>query len=161
MPTRDGAFTVFGGAILTAFGFVSLACSSYLSGAIQLSTGDYIRLWSDSILAVVLGFLVILAGDLIASKGRSRKVWGAVMGTIASIIGGFNSLVLTLMVVGVQSQSFVITSSSSAQLGAAVEILILGCIITLFVGFPFGMFGSAPGVMERESELLESTESSA
>jgi MFS family permease len=145
LPTRDAAYTVLGGSVLTALGFSALATSSYLNSN-QLDTGTFLRLWTATILVLALGFVVILAGFLMASRGRMRRVAGGILGVIASFACAFVVLILITTTAGITPSSF------NNQEPIAFDILLIGTIISLFVGFPLSMFGSVPAIVERERE---------
>jgi hypothetical protein len=144
-----------GGSIFVALGFAALVTSNCLN-SFQLDTGTFLKLWTATILVPLLGFVVILAGFLTASSGRTRRLAGGAMGVFASIIGAFVSIILITTTAGVDQT---ITSSleynaSYAQFSVAYSILTIGSIIALFFGFPLGMFGSMPAIVEKEQETI-------
>ena len=132
--------------MLTALGLTALVTSNYLNSS-QLDTGTFLRLWSSTMLVLVLGFAVILAGFLMASKGRTRKLAGGILGVLSSFIGAFVNLVLITTTAGINPNY-----GLPAELGVAYELLIIGSIIALFVGFPLSMFGTVSSIVEREPE---------
>lgn len=152
--TREGAFAVLGGSIQTAYAYVGIVTSNYLSILQQLPTGDYLRLWSLAFLMVVFGFAVILGGFMIASTGRWKVVGGGILGILGSLLGGIVSLALLTTSVGLNTPTF----NQPAQFSVASEILFIGCILTMFIGFPIGMYGSVGGVFREEDERSEEPE---
>jgi hypothetical protein len=133
--------------MVTALGFVALVTSNYLN-SVQLDTGTFLRLWSATLLVLILGFVIILGGFLMASTGRMKKVVGGILGVLASFAAAFVTLILITTTVGINSYNI----GSSAQLSLASEILFVGSILVLFVGFPLGMFGTVSAIAEREPE---------
>ena len=149
MPNRDSAFTVMGGSISLALGFTALAASNYLSSN-QLDTGTFLRLWASTLIVPILGFVVILAGYMMASQRRTRRVAGGILGVIASVMNAFVVLALIAVTFGIGSGF-----SQPAQESVVLEILIIGSIVALFVGFPISMFGTVPAIVDRETESIE------
>lgn len=156
--TREGAYTVLGGSILLAYGFIGLATSNFLSSLTQLATGDYLRLWSLTILMFVCGFVVVLGGFLIASTGRWKNLGGGILGILGSLVGAILCLSLLLTVVGLSQGA---AASYSPQFNMSSELLVLGSIPAMFVGFPLGMFGSVAGVFLEEPEPVDVDERTA
>lgn len=146
MQTKYFAFTVLGGAIILSFGFAGGVASSYLSSAVQLSTGMFLRIWAEAILGMVIGSVAIVGGGLMATEGKTAKESGGVLGIISSVAGAMDSLVLLTTFVGAQTEVIVI----SPQLEVSYSVLYLGSILALFVGFPIVMFGSVAGLLYRE-----------
>jgi hypothetical protein len=147
-----------GGSILIAYGFIGLAASNFLSNLTQLATGDYLRLWSFTILTIVCGFAVILGGFLVASNGRWKNLGGGILGLLGSLVGAILCLGLLFTVVGL-SQG-VVGLSQGIQFTTSYELLVIGSIPAMFVGFPLGMFGSVAGVFLEEPEPVDNTEQS-
>ena len=156
--TREGSFAVLGGSVIIAYGFVGVATSTFLSNLTQLGTGDYLRLWTLAILTIVCGFVIVLAGFLIASDGTWRVWGGGIIGILGSLIGVVVSLALILTIVGLEASN-AFTFGSNAQFNTSFELLVIGSIPTMFVGFPLSMYGSAGGVMSQDNESAEVLES--
>jgi len=142
---RSGTFATIGGSIFVAFGILSLAMTSLVSSAVSLSTNQFLELWGGTILALAFGFLIIIAGALIGSSSSSRRLAGGALGTISSLIGGFNVPVYLTNTIGVGSTSGVnVSAGGGAQLSTFLLMLIIGALVTLFAGFPLSMVGSFP-----------------
>lgn len=137
---------------------IGLATSNFLNNLTQLATGDYLRLWSLTILMIVCGFVVVLGGFLIASTGRWKNLGGGILGILGSLVGAILCLALLLTVVGLGQG---VGISYSPQFETSSELLIIGSIPVMFVGFPLGMFGSVAGVFSEEPEPVNVTEQSA
>lgn len=154
MSGKSAAFTVMGGSILTALGFAALVTSTYISSS-QLDTATFLRLWSSTIIMLALGFVTLLGGFMIGTSGRMKRIAGAILAVIASFAGAFVSLILVTTTAAIASG--VINPNGAPQFALGYETLIIGTIITLFVGFPLSMFGTVNAITEREPE----TETSA
>ena len=161
--TRDGAFVVFGGSIITAYGLVSLATSYYLNGMTTLGTGDYLRLWALTFLVIAFGFATVLGGFLLASRGEWKRWGGAALSVIGSLMGMILALGLITTVAGLSSSisPYQVTSSQSAQFSLTLQIQVIGSIIAVFLGFPLAMYGMMAGVMHWFHEPDESPEPEA
>ena len=81
-----------------------------------------------------------------ATNGRMRRVAGGILGVLASLVGAFMTLILVTTTAGISPQV------GSARLGSALEILYIGSMITLFLGFPLSMFGTVSAIVERQPE---------
>ncbi len=140
---------IYGSAVYIAFGFVALGLSSSLNGIISQDVNLYLRVWGETAIGILLGFLLLVAGLLISSSNRSHTVLGGIIGVLSSIIGVFNSLVLQETTFGVQ-QGFSqvgLAESSLLQL-----IMIVGVLVMLFVGFPLGLAGSLGGLRDGQGQ---------
>ena len=148
--------------MMIGLGFAGVISSHYLSNAIQLATGDFITLWTEAFLVCLFGFVVVVAGFLIAGSEGTRCLVGGILGILGSFVGAFVSLALVMETVGLaQSASgFSSLSLNSAQMSTSYEILFIGCILILFVGFPLAVFGSVPGILVKKTEPIESGEPS-
>jgi hypothetical protein len=148
---RGGGYVVLGGSIIIAYGLVGLLTSIDLNGMTTLATGDYLRLWSMTYLVIVFGFATILGGYLIASNGEWKRMGGAVLSVLGSLVGLILGLGLISTVAGIDSGIgyIVQTGSQSAQFGLAYEIEIITCMAVVVAGFPLAMFGTMRGMMDR------------
>lgn len=146
MRSRDAAFTVLGGSVTAAYGFTALVTSTYLNSS-QLPTGTFLALWTSTILVLALGFVVIVSGYLMAASGRLKRIAGGVMGVLAAFSVAFVDLILVTTTFGINP-----SLSSSSQYVLASELLFVGSIIALFLGFPLSMFGTVSAITERNSK---------
>ena len=156
--TREGGLVVLGGAILFAYGFIGLAASNYLSNLTQLATGDYLRLWTITFLVLISGFILILAGFMIASTGRWKTLGGGILGIIGSMMGGILTIGLLLTVLSL-GQGVTAGFNQSYLFSIASQQLLFGSFPALFVGFPLGMYGSASSIMKERENLTNVRES--
>ena len=152
--TREGAYAVVAGSIFFAYGFIGLAASDYLNNLTQLSTGDYLRLWSITFAVLISGFVLILAGFLMASAGRWRTIGGGVLGILGSMVGGILTLGLLLTVQGI-GQSVAASYSQTYLFSITSQLLLFGSFPAMFVGFPLGMYGSATAIMKEQEASAE------
>jgi hypothetical protein len=154
--SREGAFTVLGGSILIGQGFIGLATSTNLSNLTQLATGDYLRLWTFTILLILCGFVVLVAGFLLASEGNWRVFGGGFLGVLGSVVGALACLGLILDIVGLGSNAS--NFGSNPQFSVSYELLLIGTIPAMLLGFPLGMYGSAAGLMGHEEKRSTSAD---
>jgi len=156
MNGRNQAAVTFGGSVYLAHALLSLATISLLSDAVNLSTTEFLQLWTSTILAFVFGFFLLLAGLLIGSDSDLRQIAGGIVGFLSAIIGAVNAVVLLNNVEGIgSSTNLVNTIGSSAQLQLFFLLLIPATFVALFVGFPIGMVGSFQNVKEKGDENFE------
>ncbi len=99
---------------------------------------------------VASGFLAIAGGFLIASVGSWRVFGGGVLGILGSILGALMSLALLTTTVGLSQN--IAGFGPTAQYSVSYEILFIGCIAAMFMGFPLGMYGSMAGIVGEEAE---------
>lgn len=142
MHDRNAAFAVLGGSIYTAFGFVSFATNYFMSSN-RAGTGLTPELWASTIVALALGFVVILSGYLMASEGRGKRFNGGIAGVTASLAAPIVALIALTSTVKFSS-----TAAATPQLGVTSELLFFGTIIALFIGFPLSMFGTVGAMTE-------------
>ena len=151
-----------GGSIITAYGLVGLDTSIILNSLTTLGTGDYLRLWALTFLVVIMGFVTILGGFLVGSKGEWKRWGGAVLSVIGALTGLILVLALITTVVGISSSiGYVGNTGSSAQFSVSYEIQVIGSIVAIFLGFPLAMYGTMAGVMHWRQETIEIPEPEA
>ncbi len=149
---RDRAFTVFGGSVLVAFGLVGIFSSGVLGSITTLSTGQFLGLWAETILALVFGFLAILAGPLLASENDGLRATGALLGIFSSLIG-----VIMVMLLLMGTEGLTSGISISGQMNLSFSMLTIGAIVVLFVGFPLSLAGSVGGLQGNKPEDEQET----
>ena len=153
---------VLGGSIITAYGLVGLDTSIILNGMTTLGTSDYLRLWALTFLVIVLGFVTVLGGFLIGSKGDWKRWGGAALSVIGSLTGLILTLALSTTVVGLSSSiGYYANSAASAQFSVSYEIQNIGGIVAIFLGFPLAMYGTMAGVMHWRHEVVDLPEREA
>lgn len=126
----------------TAFGFVAFATTYFLTSN-RAGTGPSTELWATTVLALAVGFVVMVSGYLMASEGRGKRFNGGIVGVTASLAAPIVDLFAFITTLGISP-----ASTASAQLGVTSEFLFFGTIIALFIGFPLSMFGTVGAITE-------------
>lgn len=156
MGSQNQAAATFGAGTFLAFALVSLMSTSFVNQAVSLSLDPFLRLWAETVLAVVFAFVLLIAAFLIGSKTGMGSIVGGVLGTLVSIIGAINSIFLLSLTVGVLSSgggaSNFLVPSASAQLTLASELLFFMAIVVLVVGMPLVLVGSFQHMREHAEE---------
>ena len=151
------ALATYGGSIYVAFGILALMMTSLISGATTLTTSQFLQLWAETILALIFGFLLIIAGVLVGSSGYTRRLAGGALGVLAALVGAINIPVLLNFTIGLTYGGSLLFESNTAQLSDALVMMIIGALVALMVGFPMGMVGSFQDLSEKQPENLEQT----
>jgi hypothetical protein len=114
-------------------------------------------LWAETILAVVFGFVLLIAGFLIGSTTGMGSIAGGVLGAIASILGVINALLLLTLTEGIISQGIIsqggiLGGVSDSQIAISFELLFVMTIVVLVVGMPLVLVGSFRHMRESSGE---------
>jgi hypothetical protein len=125
--------------------------TSFVNQATSLGLDTFLRLWAETILAIVFAFALLVAAFLIGSKEGMGSIVGGVMGTLAAILGAINSLFLVSLTFGIVSGS--VNFGLSAQLGISTELLLLVTIVVLVVGMPLVLVGSFQHLRDRSESV--------
>jgi hypothetical protein len=144
---------IYGASVFLAYGFIAIFLGSLLSASISQTFDLYVRFWGESILAILMGFFLILAGWLIGSRNTASVRIGGLVGTLASIIGTFDSLVLLNTATSISYSPVYNANLIVSDLPSLVFVMLfIGTMILLFVGFPLGMVGSFGALTREEGE---------
>lgn len=125
-----------------AQGLVALVSTSLLSEAITLSTSQFLALWAETIFVIVIGFLIVVSAVLIGSNDDFNVMVGEAVGAVSSLVGAILILVLLNTNIGLTYTQVTNPLNYSPQLATFNEFLLLGSIITLFLGLPLALVGS-------------------
>ena len=152
-PKSRQAAVVYGASVFLAYGFIAIVLGSLLSASISQTVGLYTRYWGECILAILMGFFLILTWVLMSSRNTTRAQMGGTVGVLASIIGALDSLVLLDTATGINYSPYFYTSQLYSGFPALVfDMLTIGTMIVLFVGFPLGMAGSFGALAQQEGD---------
>ena len=154
MGSQNQAAATFGAGLFLALGLVGLMSTSFINQATTLSLDPFLQLWTETILEIVFAFVLIIAAFLVGSKVGMGSVIGGVLGTLVSIVGAIDSLLLLSLTYGIvyPSSGYIESLSLTPQLIMSVELLFLITIAVLVVGLPLVLVGSFQHLREKSDE---------
>ena len=146
------AAATYGGSIYLAYGLIALTSTSLINSATSLSLDPFLRLWAETILAILFGFLLLASGLLVGSDSDAKRIGGGLLGVLSSIIGAINVLVLLTTTLGLSQFGAFNSAFGTGEFVYVILILIVAAIATLLAGLPLGMVGSFQQLQEKETE---------
>jgi hypothetical protein len=155
LAITNRALATFGGSVYLAFGILALMTTSLISGATTLTTSQFLQLWAETILALIFGFLLIVAGVLVGSSGYTRRLVGGAVGVLAALVGAINIPVLLNFTIGLTSGGTFLYGGNTTQISDALVMMIIGALVALLVGLPLGMVGSFQDISEGRPDSQE------
>src|SRR5271157_6348344 len=101
MGSWNQAAATFGAGIYLALGLVGLMSTTFVNQATTLGLDPFLRLWAETILALVFGFVLVIASFLIGARTGMGSVIGGVLGALGSVFGAANALFLLSLTAGI------------------------------------------------------------
>jgi hypothetical protein len=124
--------------IYLSLGFVALGSLATLTSVAYANSNVTIAEWTESLLAVAVGFGLLVTGWLVGSRSQRLMRLGGMLGILLAIGGALNGLALAAI---------------SNSYGSGLTYLVpVGSWFVLFVGFPLAMAGSMGGLLLSETE---------
>jgi hypothetical protein len=130
---------------MVVWGFFAIEAMSSATGGFGVPEGFPLTAWGDSISAVILGFVMILAAFFVASPRATTNNIGGVFGVTCSVLG---AAVTIDWLVSLNATNFYNSNFTYAY-------AVLGPIAVIFAGFPLGLISSLMAFRsEAKSETL-------
>jgi hypothetical protein len=155
---RNRAYAAYGGSVYVAYGILAIALATLIGNAVNLTTNQFLSLWGETIVMLILGLCLLISALLVGSSSDFRRIAGGMIGVISALIGAILAPALINTTTGLISQvgvSGFLSSGGSAQLTAAYGMLFVSSFVVMLVGFPLGMIGSFQFTQEKEDQSLE------
>jgi len=150
MGSWNQAAATFGAGIYLSLGLVGLMSTTFVNQATTLGLDPFLRLWTETILALVFAFVLIIASFLIGARTGMGSVIGGVLGALASIFGAINAIFLLSLTAGILPSSF---GGLDIQLSLAYSLLSFATLLVLAVGLPICLVGSFQHLQEHEEAI--------
>jgi hypothetical protein len=159
MGSPNQAYATYGGAVYLSFGLLSVAMSSLLGNATTLSTSQFLTLWGEASVMLVLGLLLMITGPMAGSGSDLRRVVGGAVGAISALIGALLAPAIINYTTGIMSQvgvgSRFLSDTGLGQLSVAFWMVLITAFVVMLVGFPLGMVGSFQVLQDNERSSPE------
>ena len=127
--------------MLLACGLVAIMSSNLLGQLTNLSTNQFIQLWSETFLILVFGAFLMAAALFVDSKSSLWENVAGALGMLSAAFGAIDSLTLQNLTTGIYS-GVIRSGSQTAQLAMSVGFLTVAVLVVVFVAFPLGLVGA-------------------
>jgi hypothetical protein len=159
MGARNRAFATYGGALYVSYGLLAVGMSSLLGNATDLTTNQFLTLWGEASVMLILGLMLMISGLMVGSASDFRRIAGGAVGALSAMVGVILAPVVINYDTGILSQveglPGVLSSAGSAQLSILYEMLFITSLATMLVAFPLGMVGSFQVLQEKETGSMD------
>jgi len=159
MGERNKAYATYGGAVFVSFGLLAIGLSTLIGNAINLTTDQFLALWGETIVILILGLVILISALLVGSSSDFRRIAGGMIGVVAALIGAILTPALVNNTTGLISQvgvsGVILQGGGSAQLTIAYWMLFISSFVVMLVGFPLSMIGSFQVIQEKDNQNLD------
>jgi len=143
-------WAVFSSSLFLACGLTAMALGGYLGNYLASQTGEFLRIWEQTGLMIVVGVISLVAAILLGSNKRRNFIIGAAVGAIASLAGVIVAFLLLITFTGIPSFAYASVNTPDTQGIILFLAFVISSLLSAFVGFPFGLAASIATITEKE-----------